>query len=252
MSSSTRTGALDLVAFDADDTLWHHDPLFSAAQVKFKQLLAKYHNEEWIGRRLYETEIRNLEQFGYGIKGFTLSMIETAIELTEGRITGREVQEIIGYAREMLDAPIQLLDGVRETITGLSQFYRLIVITKGDLLEQEAKISRSGLSDHFSGIEIVSRKDQQTYEAITRRHAIAPERFLMVGNSIKFDVLPVLAMGGWAVHIPYQTNWPHEAVSEEELQQHAVIELEQISLLPSFLRTHFTPVMESASPYGKK
>lgn len=252
MNSATRTGALDLVAFDADDTLWHHDPLFSTAQVKFKQLLAQYHDEEWIGRRLYETEIRNLEQFGYGIKGFTLSMIETAIELTEGRITGREVQEIIGYAREMLTAPIQLLDGVRETIADVSQLYRLILITKGDLLEQEAKITRSGLSDHFSGIEIVSRKDQQTYEAIIRRHSIAPERFLMVGNSIKFDVLPVLAMGGWAIHIPYQTNWPHEAVSDGELLHHAVIELKQISLLPSFLQTHFTPCTERAAPFDKE
>lgn len=252
MNGATWTGALDLVAFDADDTLWHHDPLFSRAQDKFKQLLAKYHDEAWIGSRLHETEIRNLEQFGYGIKGFTLSMIETAIELTEGRITGREVQEIIRYAREMLNAPIQLLDGVRETIANVSQVYRLIIITRGDLLEQEAKISRSGLSDYFSGIEIVSRKDRQTYEAIIRRHAIAPERFLMVGNSIKFDVLPVLAMGGRAVHIPYQTNWPHEAVSEEELRRNAVIELEQISLLPSFLRTHFTPLTERASPFGQK
>ncbi|MBV8898157.1 MAG: HAD family hydrolase [Acidobacteriaceae bacterium] len=247
--TATPTGVLEIVAFDADDTLWHHDPLFAAAQDRFKRLLASYHDEAEIERRLYETEARNLEQFGYGVKGFTLSMIETAIELTEGRITGREVQEIIRSAREMLNAPIHLLDGVRETIASLSNVYRLMLITKGDLLEQEAKLTRSGLSDYFSVIEIVSHKEQKTYEAITQRHAIAPARFLMVGNSIKYDVLPVLAMGGRAVHIPYHTNWPHEAVSEEALRQHALTELEQISLLPAFLNTHFTPFVQGAPSF---
>src|SRR5215467_6774277 len=136
---------IDLIAFDADDTLWHNETIFVTAQEKFKQLLAKYHSEDWIDRKLYETEGRNLQHFGYGVKGFTLSMIETAIELSEGRITGTEIQTVIQLGKEMLRAPVELLEGVEDCIDELLKSYRLMVITKGDLFDQETKLARSGL-----------------------------------------------------------------------------------------------------------
>ncbi len=227
--------AIDVIAFDADDTLWHNEGLFVASQGKFKQLLTNYHSAEWIERKLYETEARNLAHFGYGIKGFTLSMIETAIELTEGRITGKEIEKIIGFAREMLSAPVELLDGVLETIPLVASNYELMMITKGDLFDQEGKIARSGLGDYFSRIEIVREKDKSVYEAIAHRYNIAPERFLMVGNSLKSDILPVVQMGGRAVYIPYQTTWIHERVEDGDLLQAEFIRLEHISLLPALL-----------------
>lgn len=227
--------AIKVIAFDADDTLWHNETIFVSAKGKYKQLLSDYHNEEWIEKKLDEAEIRNLQHFGYGIKGFTLSMIETAIDLTEGRITGKEIQEIIGFAREMLAAPIELLDGVRETIEELSDNYNLMVITKGDLFDQETKLARSGLGDYFSKFEIVSKKDRKTYETLISRYGINPKEFVMVGNSLKSDILPVLEIGALAVHVPYETEWFHEAVDESELEGKQFAQLEIISLLPDWL-----------------
>jgi len=232
MSSKNRIKCL---AFDADDTLWHNEPIFYSAKDKFARLLSRYHSEEWIAQRLDEAEIRNIKHFGYGIKGFTLSMIETAIELTEERITGKEIQEILGYTREMLSAPIELLDGVRETVEELSLGYNLMVITKGDLFDQEAKLARSGLGDFFSKIEIVSKKDKRTYETITAKYRISPDEFMMVGNSLRSDILPVLEMGAVAVHVPYETEWFHEAVEEHELAGKEFVVLEKINLLPAWL-----------------
>jgi putative hydrolase of the HAD superfamily len=224
-----------VIAFDADDTLWHNEHLYLDTHEKFKQLLRRYHPDEWIEQRLNETEIRNLQHFGYGIKGFTLSMIETAIELSEGRITGAEIQAIIEFGKAMTQAPIELLEGARETIAQLAESYKLMLITKGDLFDQEGKIARSGLGDYFSRIEIVSEKNAETYQKIIAKHGIAPERFLMVGNSLKSDILPVLAIGGRAVFIPYRTTWIHERVSVSALEAKQYIELEQIRLLPQLL-----------------
>src|SRR5215510_16004713 len=207
----------DVIAFDADDTLWHNEPIYRGAQRQVLDILAHYHDQEWIERRMNETEIRNLEHYGYGIKGFTLSMIETAIELTEGRISGAEIGRIIELTREMFKAPVVLLDGVEETITKLATLHDLMLITKGDLFEQQAKIARSGLADHFSKIEIVPIKISDTYLSITARHEITPHRFLMIGNSIRSDILPVIEIGGRAIHIPYETTWEHEIVPEAEL-----------------------------------
>jgi putative hydrolase of the HAD superfamily len=231
----TALNRIEVIAFDADDTLWHNEGLYLRTQEKFKQLLTTYHGEEWIDRKLYETETRNLQHFGYGIKGFTLSMIETAIELTEGRISGAEISKIMSYAREMLAAPVELLDGVRETVAQLAETHQLMLITKGDLFDQETKIARSGIGGYFKRIEIVREKNRETYEAIARRHGITPESFLMVGNSLKSDILPVAAMGALAVYVPYQTTWQHERVSEEELRQVEYIQLEHINLLPALL-----------------
>lgn len=206
------------IAFDADDTLWHTERIFIDTKDKYKSLLADYTDGEWLERHLDETETNNIKHFGYGIKGFTLSMIETACELSEGRITGDKIKQIIGFAKEMLAAPIDVLEGVRETIEELSKNYRLMVITKGDLLDQETKLARSGLGDYFDAFEIVPRKDAKIYKYVMRRHEIQPEEFLMVGNSLRSDILPVLEAGAQAVFVPYETEWFHEKVADEELE----------------------------------
>lgn len=224
---------IELIAFDADDTLWHNERLFQATESQFTELLAAYHSADWVRQRLLATEIRNLGHFGYGIKGFILSMIETAIELTEQRIGGAEIQHIIDWGHAMLRAPVDLLDGVRETIEALAPDYKLMLLTKGDLFDQESKLARSGLGDHFDAVEIVSEKDAKTYAAIMRRHGIAPPQFLMVGNSVKSDILPVLEAGGAAVHIPYETTWAHEHVAEPHAE---FTRLERITELPAWLR----------------
>ena len=225
----------DLIAFDADDTLWHSEDQYVGTQDRFKQLLAPYHSAEWIDRKLFDTEMRNLRVFGYGIKGFTLSMIETAIELTEGRISGGEIQGIIDMGREMLNADIRLLDGVAETIAGLAQRWPLMIITKGDLFDQESKIARSGLGPHFQHVEIVSDKTEAAYAALLKRHQVAPARFLMVGNSLRSDILPVLKLGGQAVYIPYHLTWAHEVVTETQVGASSYVTLESVRLLPGYL-----------------
>jgi putative hydrolase of the HAD superfamily len=224
--------AIEIIAFDADDTLWHNEAIFYATHEKCARLLAKYHSPEWIGQRLVETELRNLQRFGYGVKGFTLSMIETAIELSEGRVTGVEIQSIIEMGKEMIFAPIELLDGVRECVAALSASYELMIITKGDLFDQESKIARSGLGDFFSRVEVVREKDRPAYERTLRKHRIEPGRFLMVGNSVKSDILPVVALGARAVHIPYRTTWIHERITVSDEDRSRYIELGHISLLP--------------------
>lgn len=224
-----------VVALDADDTLWHNEPLFTLTQERFRELLSRYHDPAWIDRRLYETETRNLRHFGYGIKGFVLSMIETAIELTEGRVSGAEVQRVIDLGRTMLEAPVELLEGVRETVEELAGSYRLMLLTKGDLFDQESKLARSGLGEHFSAVEIVSEKDARAYGAVMRRHGVEPARFVMVGNSLRSDVLPVLEAGGAAVHVPYHTTWLHEQVAEEALAGKEFARLDAITHLPAWL-----------------
>jgi putative hydrolase of the HAD superfamily len=223
---------LDLIAFDADDTLWHNETLYRDAQEKFRQLLAHYHSSEWIDQRLYATEMRNLAHYGYGIKSFTLSMIETAIELTEGRITGSEIQIILETAKGMLAAEVQLLEHVEETLAILGKTYPMMVITKGDLLDQEAKLARSGLESYFQHVEVVNQKTAGIYMDLLKRYKIDPGRFLMVGNSLRSDILPVLELGGFAVYVPYPLLWEHENVGEVQIQSHRFFEIEHIGLLP--------------------
>ena len=222
------------IGFDADDTLWHNETLYTMTQAKFRDLLTDYHEPEWIDRRLYETEIANLHRFGYGIKSFTLSMIETAIELTEGRVTGYEIQQIIDAAKEMLASPVELLPCVPETLAHLSKEYPLILITKGDLFDQEAKLARSGLSEFFTDVEILSEKNEPAYTQVLARHGIRPEQFLMIGNSVRSDILPIKALGGEAIHIPYSTTWAHEQVAWEAIE-HEFPQLESMCELVSFL-----------------
>ena len=226
-------GMFDLIAFDGDDTLWQNEPLYHNAQEHFRSLLAGYAVDDLADARLYETEMRNLRLFGYGAKAFTLSMIETAIELTDGRIAGADIQRIIDAVKEMLQRDIQLLDHVQETIPRLAGQAPLMILTKGDLLDQESKIARSGLADYFDHVEIVSNKDESTYAAILRRYGVAPGRFLMIGNSLPSDVLPVAALGGQAVHIPHEITWAHETVTGRPSA--AYVELEHVGQIPGWL-----------------
>jgi putative hydrolase of the HAD superfamily len=178
--------------------------------------------------------MRNLGHFGYGIKSFVLSMIETAIELTEGRVTGPEIQAIVDLGRGMLAHPVELLPWVERALTALQGHYRLMIITKGDLLDQEAKLARSGLDAFFPTVEVVSEKDEAAYRAILGRHQIQPSEFLMVGNSLKSDILPVVALGARAVHVPYETTWAHEHVENVDTTRFTI--LEHLGLLPGWLQ----------------
>jgi putative hydrolase of the HAD superfamily len=224
----------NLIAFDADDTLWHNERLYVAAQERFTQLLAQYHAPEWIRERLYQTETRNLQHFGYGIKAFALSMLESAVELTEGRLSGQDVKALIDLAREMLSAEVELLAHVGKVIPKLAASYQLMVITKGDLLDQETKIAKSGLGRYFQHVEVVSQKTRETYARLLKKHTVAPERFLMVGNSIPSDILPVLELGGSAIHIPYEITWQHEVAGLPNGQP-GFYALEHMGQLPALL-----------------
>jgi len=226
---------LELIGLDADDTLWQNEDLFSTAQQEYWSIMAPYRRDDWTGDELYETEMENLEVFGYGAKAFTLSMVETALRLTDGEIAGADLRKIFELGKAMLGAPIRLLDGVAEVVEELSRRHELMVITKGDLLEQERKIARSGLTPYFEHVEIVRDKTVEVYRCILARHGVSPRRFLMVGNSLRSDVLPVVALGGYAVHIPYHTTWAHE---EAEVPAHAskgYVKLEHLGLLPAYV-----------------
>lgn len=225
----------DAIAFDADDTLWHNERLYINAQATLMQLLAQYHHPAWIKKHLYQTEMRNLQQFGYGIKGFALSMIETAIELTEGRIVGRDIQTIIDVAKTMLAADIELLEHVAETLENLATTYSLMLITKGDLFDQETKIARSGVAQHFQHIEIVSDKSRESYARLLQRHSIMPDRFLMVGNSLRSDILPVLALGATAIYVPHELTWVHESAAPVPAEQAHYYEVEHLGQLPHLI-----------------
>lgn len=226
---------IELVALDADDTLWHNEPLYSGRREQFCALLSRYQPEGVLDDRLYEVELRNLKHFGYGVKGFLLSMIETAIELTDGRLEGADVRTIIGWGREMLASPVELLDGVREAVEALAEKYPIVLITKGDLLDQESKLARSGLGPHFKGIEIVSEKDARVYRNAISRYGVSADRFVMVGNSLRSDILPAIEAGAHAVYVPYEITWIHERVSAEAMADVRYHEIPHIRELPGLL-----------------
>ena len=210
----------DMIAFDADDTLWHTEQFYVDVQTQFKALLAGYVDPEAILDQLYTVEMRNLNYFGYGVKGFLLSMIETAIELTGGRVAGRDIQKLIELGKQMLRADVALLELAEAAVLALSQTHPLMIITKGDLFDQESKVARSGLGAHFRHVEIVSAKTPAAYAAVLKRYDIAIDRFLMIGNSLKSDVLPVGELGGQAVYVPYALTWAHEAVDDADASQY--------------------------------
>jgi len=226
---------IDVVAFDADDTLWHNEILYYQTQRRFQELLAPYYGGDGVLDALYKTEMANLPHYGYGIKSFALSMIETAIRVTDGKVSGRDIQRVVDLAKEMQQAPVQLLDNVAEVIPALSAVYPLMVITKGDLFDQEAKITRSGLASHFSAVEVVTDKTPDIYRALLNKHQINPGRLLMVGNSLRSDILPIVSLGAHAVHIPYHITWEHEVVPMEADPTAEYQELEHIGLLLEYV-----------------
>jgi putative hydrolase of the HAD superfamily len=198
------------VGFDADDTLWQNEAFFRLTQAHFATLLADYAAPEHLDERLLAAERRNIGHYGYGIKGFVLSMIETAIEVTEGRVAAPVIAEIMAAGREMLAHPIELLPHAREAVIAAAKDHQVLLITKGDLLDQERKLAQSGLGELFHGVEIVSDKTPVAYEKLFARHGGRADRALMVGNSLKSDVLPVIAAGGWGVHVPHGLTWALE------------------------------------------
>jgi len=201
-----------IIAFDADDTLWINEPYFQQTEKRFCQLLEDYLPQHTTVRELLQTEIRNLPLYGYGIKGFMLSMIETALAVSQKTIRVEVIEEIIRCGKDLLVRPIELLEGVQGVLDQLKHQYRLVVATKGDLLDQERKLKNSGIEHYFHHIEIMSDKKEQDYLKLIKHLDIQPREFLMIGNSLKSDILPVLNIGGYACHVPYHTTWAHEHI----------------------------------------
>lgn len=206
--------AIKVIAFDADDTLWSNEPFFQEVERKYTELLSEYGSSKEISAELFKTEMNNLECLGYGAKAFTISMIETALRVSHQQIPAAMIQQIILLGKSLLEMPIELLPGVEETLKALKAEgrYRLVVATKGDLLDQERKLKRSGLTPYFDHIEIMSDKTEKEYTRLLQLLQVSPEEFLMVGNSLKSDIQPVLAIGGYGVHIPFEVMWQHEVV----------------------------------------
>ncbi|QIL21599.1 HAD family hydrolase [Thermomonas sp. HDW16] len=210
---STR-GGIALVGFDADDTLWKSQDYFDEAQAEFERIVGAYVDLTDAGDRLYAVEKGNLALFGYGVKGMVLSMIEAAVAITEARISAADVHRIVELGKGLLRHPVELLPGVREAVERIAADMPVVLITKGDLFHQEAKVRDSGLSDLFRRIEIVSEKDPRTYARLFAEFGVEPGQFVMVGNSLRSDIAPVLELGGWGVHVPYHTTWAHEAEAQ--------------------------------------
>ncbi|MEY4930225.1 MAG: hypothetical protein RI909_949 [Bacteroidota bacterium] len=203
---------LKVIAFDADDTLWHNESYFQETEKRFCVLLENYLPQHTIARELLQTEIKNIDLYGYGIKAFILSMIETAIRITDKSIPNEAIEKIIGYGQELLNKPVDLMDGVEDVLHQLKGKYRLVMATKGDLLDQERKLKKSGLENYFHHIEIMSEKKEDDFRKLIKHLDISPEQFAMIGNSLKSDIVPVLNLGGYAFHIPYHVTWAHERV----------------------------------------
>lgn len=205
---------IKVIGFDADDTLWINEPYFRETEFQFADLLKGYASQENIFKKLFEIEVDNLELYGYGVKNFTISMIETAIEISNNKVNNNIIKKIIALSKEMLKKPVVLIENVEKVLAALQKNYRLIIATKGDLLDQERKLEKSGLTKYFHHIEILSYKETSDYQKLLKHLDIAPENFVMIGNSMKSDILPVVELGGYGIHIPFQTTWEHEMVTE--------------------------------------
>ncbi|WP_425237803.1 HAD family hydrolase [Ulvibacterium sp.] len=208
--------SIKVIGFDADDTLWVNETYFRETEEKFADLLEGYETKNKIDQELFKMEMKNLELYGYGIKGFMLSMIESAMELSNNQVSQATISEILNLGKRMIAHPVELLGGVKEVLRQLNGKYRLIVLTKGDLLDQERKLERSSLSNYFHHVEVLSDKKEENYLNLLDHLKIGVNEFLMIGNSLKSDVLPILNIGAQAVHVPFHTTWQHEEVSVEE------------------------------------
>jgi len=207
---------IKVIGFDADDTLWVNETYYREAELEFSRLLAKYETANKIDQELFKIEMQNLELYGYGIKSFVLSMIESAMDISNHSVSLKAIEGIIKIGKDMLNKPVELLDGVEEVLKELSKKYRLILSTKGDLLDQERKLHKSGLTDYFHHIEVLSDKKEANYTKLLSHLDINPSEFLMVGNSLKSDILPLVEINAHAIHVPFHTTWVHEQVSEKD------------------------------------
>jgi len=223
------------VGLDADDTLWHNESIFRLTQDRFRALMAEVAEPDVLDARLAAVERRNLALYGYGVKGFTLSLIETAMELTGGEPSGRVIADILAAGREMLGHPVEPLPGVETALAELADAYRLVLITKGDLMHQEQKLAASGLGELFAAVEIVSEKDARTYETVFARHGTGAAEAAMCGNSLRSDILPALQAGAYAAHVPYAVTWAHE-MADAPAGHPRFAELASISAFPGWLR----------------
>ncbi len=224
---------IKVIGFDADDTLWVNETYYRETESEFVKLLTDFAPANEIMKRLYDMEIRNLPLYGYGAKGFVLSMTETALEISKNQLPSEVIGKIIDLGKMLLNKPVILLDGVQEVLRQLKGRYPIILATKGDLLDQERKLRKSGLDSCFHHIEIMSDKNEKNYRKLINRLSVQPEEFMMIGNSLKSDILPLLKLGAWGVHVPYHTTWVHEKTDEDPKQWERFLELKNLSeLLP--------------------
>ncbi|MGC1852125.1 MAG: HAD family hydrolase [Solirubrobacterales bacterium] len=205
------------IGFDGDDTLWHTESVFASTEQQYQRILAEFADRESLKERLFETEMRNLALFGYGVKSFMLSMLEAAIDVSGRRVSAMQMQEVLNIGKSMLERDVEPISGAEATLAALARRHRLLLITKGDLFDQESKLAQSGLSQFFSGVVIVSDKDAATYERVLSQHDTSVAGFVMVGNSLRSDVVPVVELGGRAIHVPYHVTWAHEEGDASEL-----------------------------------
>lgn len=222
------------VAFDADDTMWINEPYFQQIEEKFCKLLEDFATHHSISQELLKTEIQNLSIYGYGVKGYTLSMIETALTISNKKLDIEVIEKAIEYGKDMLSKPVELIDDIEQVLQQLNLKYKLVVATKGDLLDQEQKLKRSGLENYFHHIEVMSEKKEDDYKKLIKHLDIQPQEFLMIGNSLKSDVLPVLSLGGHAIHIPFHTTWEHEKI-DHHVEHDNFMSLNKISELMEYL-----------------
>ncbi len=228
-------GNVSVIGFDADDTLWVNETYFREVEDKFAKILEDYEVNDRAVQELFKVEIRNLGRYGYGVKGFVLSMIECALDLSNHTLPQTSISEIINLGKEMIEYPIELLPDVVDVLSRLKDEYRLIVVTKGDLLDQERKLQRSEIAHYFHHVEIVHEKEEANYSRLLRQQDIDPKEFLMVGNSLKSDVLPVVGIGAQAVHIPFHTTWQHEEAESQSQENADYLTLSSIADLPGYL-----------------
>ncbi|MGQ0801216.1 MAG: HAD family hydrolase [Pseudomarimonas sp.] len=236
-SVRSQVGVIELVGFDADDTLWHSEGYFQDAHAEFEQIVGGYVDLADVGlhQQLLATEQRNIGLFGYGAKGMTLSMIETAIALTDARISAADIHRLVDLGKSILTHPVELLEGIPEAVAAVAARWPIVLITKGDLFHQEAKVRQCGLADVFQRIEIVSEKDSATYARVQRECGVAPTRFAMVGNSLRSDIAPVLNAGGFGVHLPYRVTWSHELQAHVAADHPRLRTIGQASEIPAAL-----------------
>jgi putative hydrolase of the HAD superfamily len=233
--------SIKVIGFDADDTLWINEPYFKETEEKFCNLLNEFQTKEHISQKLFDTETKNISIYGYGIKSFTLSMIETALEISNKKVDPSTIEKIITLGKELIKKPVELIDNVESVLKHLKQYnYKLIVVTKGDLLDQQRKLNKSGLENYFHQIEIVSDKQEKDYNRLLSNQDIQAKEFLMIGNSMKSDILPVLNLGGYAIHVPYSVTWGHEVVEDKKINHDRYVKIDTISQAIDILNNHET------------